>query len=60
LRTAIFLRLRLEGLIPRLKALGKAAAAGVPVSDMKDSNAMRAWKAYYAAGKELLTYVGEK
>ena len=42
--------------IPRLKAFEKAAAAGVPVYDVKDPNAKRAWKAYQAAGKELLTY----
>jgi chromosome partitioning protein len=46
--------------IPRLKAFEKAAAAGVPVYDAKDTNAMRAWKAYQAAGKELLTYAGGK
>lgn len=46
--------------IPRLKAFEKAAAAGVPVSDVKDTNALRAWKAYQAAGKELLTYAGGK
>jgi len=38
----------------------KAAAAGVPVYDVKDPNATRAWKAYQAAGKELLTYAGGK
>ena len=42
--------------IPRLKAFEKAAAAGVPVYDVKDPNARRAWKAYQAAGEELLTY----
>jgi chromosome partitioning protein len=46
--------------IPRLKAFEKAAAAGVPVYDVKDANATRAWKAYQAAGKELLTYAGGK
>jgi chromosome partitioning protein len=46
--------------IPRLKAFEKAAAAGVPVYDVKDPNAKRAWKAYQAAGKELLTYAGRK
>ena len=46
--------------IPRLKAFEKAAAAGVPVSDVKDPNARRAWKAYQAAGKELLSYAGGK
>jgi hypothetical protein len=48
----ILLRLRLEGHIPRLKAFDKTAAAGVPVSDVKGSHAMRVWNAYYAAGKE--------
>jgi chromosome partitioning protein len=42
--------------IPRLKAFEKAAAAGVPVHDVKDPNAARAWKAYQAAGKEIVTY----
>ena len=46
--------------IPRLKAFEKAAAAGVPVYDVKDPNATRAWKAYQAAGKELMTYAGGK
>jgi chromosome partitioning protein len=46
--------------IPRLKAFEKAAAAGVPVYDVKDANATRAWKAYQATGKELLTYAGGK
>jgi chromosome partitioning protein len=40
--------------IPRLKAFEKAAASGVPVYDVKDSRAKRAWEAYEAAGKELL------
>jgi hypothetical protein len=48
----ILLRLRLEGHTPRLKAFDKTAAAGVPVSDVKGSHAMRVWNAYYAAGKE--------
>jgi chromosome partitioning protein len=39
--------------IPRLKAFEKAAAAGVPVSAIKDVRAQRAWEAYEAAGKEL-------
>jgi chromosome partitioning protein len=46
--------------IPRLKAFEKAAAAGVPVYDVKDPNAVRAWKAYQAAGKEIVTYAGAK
>jgi cellulose biosynthesis protein BcsQ len=55
----MFRRLRLEGPIPRLKAFNNAAATGVPVSDVKGSPAIRTRKAYYAAGKELLTYAGE-
>lgn len=44
--------------IPRLKAFEKAAAAGVPVSDVDDARARRAWEAYVAVGKELLDYGG--
>jgi len=41
--------------IPRLKAFDKAFDSGVPVGEVKgDPNAVRAWKAYYAAGKEIL------
>lgn len=41
--------------IPRLKAFDRAFHAGVPVSEVKgDRNAARAWKAYQAAGKEIL------
>jgi chromosome partitioning protein len=41
--------------IPNLIAFDKASAAGVPVYDVKDDdNAMRAWAAYQAAGKEIL------
>jgi chromosome partitioning protein len=39
--------------IPRLKAFEKAATAGVPVYEVKDVRAQRAWEAYQAAGKEL-------
>lgn len=46
--------------IPRLKAFEKAAAAGVPVYGVADIRAKRAWEAYEAAGKELLTYAGAK
>jgi chromosome partitioning protein len=42
--------------IPRLKAFEKAAAAGVPVCDVDDPRAGRAWHAYAAAGKELMAY----
>lgn len=44
--------------IPRLKAFEKAAAAGVPVYEVDDARARRAWEAYEAAGKELLTHAG--
>jgi len=46
--------------IPRLKAFEKAAAAGVTVSQVDDPRAKRAWEAYQAAGKELVTYAGAK
>ncbi len=46
--------------IPRLKAFEKAAAAGVPVYDVDDARARRAWEAYETAGKELLTHAGAK
>jgi chromosome partitioning protein len=42
--------------IPRLKAFEKAAAAGVPVSEVDDPRAKRAWDAYERAGKELCTH----
>jgi chromosome partitioning protein len=38
--------------IPRLKAFEKAAATGVPVYEVKDFRAKRAWEAYVAAGTE--------
>jgi chromosome partitioning protein len=42
-----------EAEIPRLKSFERAAAAGVPVYEVKqDSQAKRAWEAYEAAGKE--------
>jgi chromosome partitioning protein len=41
--------------IPRLAAFEKAAAEGTPVWAVKDDrNAVRAWKAYEAAGKEII------
>jgi chromosome partitioning protein len=43
--------------IPRLKAFEKAAAAGVPISEVDDRRAKRGWEAYTAAGKELITHV---
>jgi chromosome partitioning protein len=42
--------------IPRLKAFEKAAAAGVPVALVDDARAKRAWHAYEAVGKELVTH----
>lgn len=39
--------------IPRLKAFEKAAAAGVPVCDVDDQRAGRAWQAYESVGKEI-------
>jgi chromosome partitioning protein len=39
--------------IPRLAAFEKAAAEGVPLYDVKDNRAARAWEAYVAAGKEV-------
>jgi chromosome partitioning protein len=43
--------------IPRLKAFDKAFHAGVSVDDVKgDPNAARAWKAYQAAGKEIVVH----
>jgi chromosome partitioning protein len=39
--------------IPRLAAFEKAAAEGVPVYDVKDDRAARAWTSYEAAGKEI-------
>ena len=39
--------------VPRLAAFEKAAAAGVPVYDVKDERAARAWEAYENAGKEI-------
>jgi chromosome partitioning protein len=43
--------------IPRLKAFEKAAAAGVPISEVDDRRAERGWEAYKAAGKELASHV---
>ena len=40
--------------IPRLAAFEKAAAEGIPVYGVKDDrNAVRAWEAYEATGKEI-------
>jgi chromosome partitioning protein len=43
--------------IPRLKAFEKAAATGVPISEVDDRRAKRGWEAYTAAGKELTSHV---
>jgi len=40
--------------VPRLAAFEKAAAAGVPVYEVKDERAERGWKAYESAGKEII------
>jgi chromosome partitioning protein len=40
--------------IPRLKVFEKAAASGVPVYEVKDIRAKRAWEAYEVAGKEVM------
>jgi chromosome partitioning protein len=40
--------------IPRLKSFEKAAADGVPVYDVQDQRAARAWAAYEAVGREIL------
>ncbi|MEJ7655278.1 MAG: ParA family protein [Chloroflexia bacterium] len=40
--------------VPTLKAFEKAAAAGVPVYEVNDPRAKRAWDAYAAAGKEII------
>jgi chromosome partitioning protein len=39
--------------IPRLKAFEHAAAAGVPVNQLADQRARRAWRAYAIMGKEI-------
>jgi len=41
--------------IPLLKSFEKAAAQGVPVSEVSDPRAARAWNAYAAAGKEIVS-----
>jgi len=42
--------------IPRLKAFEKAAASGTTVAQVDDPRAYRAWEAYQAVGKELMSY----
>ena len=41
--------------IPRLKAFEKASATGVAVNDVDDPRAKRAWEAYAATGKEMIS-----
>lgn len=43
-----------EADIPRLKSFEHAVAAGVPVYEVDDPRAQRAWLAYEAVGKEIL------
>jgi chromosome partitioning protein len=45
-----------EADVPRLAVFEKAAAAGVPVYDVKDGRAARAWAAYESAGDEIVTH----
>jgi cellulose biosynthesis protein BcsQ len=40
--------------IPNLVAFDKASAEGVPVYEVDDPRAQRAWEAYELAGKEIL------
>jgi chromosome partitioning protein len=42
--------------IPRLKAFEKAAAVGKTVNQINEPRALRAWKPYEAAGRELLRH----
>jgi chromosome partitioning protein len=43
--------------IPLLKVFEHAAAAGVPVYDVKNPQAERAWAAYESAGKEIMRWL---
>ena len=43
-----------ESAIPNLVVFETAALLGVPVCDVKDANAARAWEAYAAVGREVL------
>jgi chromosome partitioning protein len=43
--------------IPRLKSFEKAAAEGVPVYEVNDPRAHRAWAAYESVGKEVVKAV---
>lgn len=45
---------RFKNEIPDLKAFRKATRAGVPVSEVHDPRASRAWQAYRATGEEIL------
>jgi chromosome partitioning protein len=42
--------------IPRLKAFERAAAQGLPVGQVDDPRAKRAWEAYQAVGEECLAH----
>lgn len=46
--------------IPRLKAYDKCTYTGQLVQDVNDRNAKRAWAAFEAVGKELLSYDAAK
>lgn len=41
--------------IPDFVAFDKASGKGVPVSEVKDENAARAWEAFEALGKEIIS-----
>ncbi len=43
-------------MVPRLKAFSKASASGCIVNQADDSRAARAWEAYEAVGKEIVSY----
>ncbi len=45
-----------DTVVPRLKAFSKASASGCIVMQADDSRAGRAWEAYEAVGKEIVTY----
>ena len=49
-----------KNMVPRLKAFSKASASGCIVDKADDSRAARAWEAYEAVGKEIVTYGRKK
>ena len=49
-----------KNMVPRLKAFSKASASGCIVDKADDSRAVRAWEAYEAVGKEIVTYARVK